>query len=156
MPRNSRFDAPRSLARALAELARRAGGDHAREAELRAALPAAMGAWLHSRLRDVRFAGSTCVLVMADESGAREALALQEEILRELRKRMGAEAPNRLATERAPDSGTRAGSDRPGPDRAEERPLVAEALAEIDDERLRRRLARWAGVSIDPETPRKP
>ena len=153
MPADSRFDAPRSLARALAELARRAGGAHAREAELRAALPAAMGAWLHSRLADVRMERSGCVLVLRDESGAREAEALLPEITRELRRRLASEAPARIRVERAP---TAARPAAPATRCAApvERPLVREALDAVPDERLRRRLARWAGVSIDPEQPR--
>lgn len=150
MPTDSRFETPRSLARALAELARRAGGAHALEAELRAALPASMGAWLHARLRDVRVSENACVLVMADEAGARETLALADEISRELRRRLGPAMPPRLRVERAPPRpAPRRPSPRPTP-ALSERPLVAEALAGVEDARLRRRLARWAGVSIDP------
>jgi hypothetical protein len=150
MTRGSRFDAPRALSRALGEIARRAGGDHEAEAVLRAALPAAMGAWLHRRLHDVRIDGGIAVLAMAGETGTREAKALLPEIAREIRRRLGPLAPSSIRVERAPgidapaDAGVRLES------RLGDRPLVAEALEEVADPRIRARLAKWAGVTLDP------
>lgn len=147
MSRPSRFDAPRSLARALAELARRSDPERAREAELRAVLPGVLGPWLHGRLTDVALDGARCRLDMADGRAAAEMQRHVPEILRGLRRRMGAAAPAALTVRTIPAA--------PRPRRVrdlapqEERPATVEALRGVVDPRLRARLARWAGVELE-------
>ncbi len=145
-PRSRGSRGPRALARALAEIARRQVAARP-EAELRAVLPAALGAWLLSRVEDVSLRDGECTLTMCDARAARHARELRAEILGALARQLGPAAPSSVAfrvsasPRRAPTARA-AGAPRP----TTAGPLTQDALAEVADPDLRRRLARWAGL----------